>query len=168
MVSGLLLIRLRKSGALTRTSCVAISVNKQKKALKQYVNYNGEEERKAMLAPEKQPGKPDQNRLDSEEPPHLKLYQADKRQPKKKDGEERKEARDRFEEQKINIRNISQDPRDRLLRARNQLQANLGQKKENRPNSNQLDRFGRVKQDKNRELSQASLDVDSDQPEQPG
>ena len=43
---------------------------------------------------------------------------------------------------------------------RNQVEAKLN--RANRPLSNQIDRFGRIAFDKNKELSQASLDVDKD------
>ena len=106
---------------------------------------------------EKKAEKP--NFLDSALPIPFKPQNADKRRPKQQDQPEDRFFRLEPSLVKNGDPKEMMDPRDRILKELH----GKGKGVAMRPQSNQLDRFGRILRDKNRELSQASLDVPKDQ-----
>ena len=87
----------------------------------------------------------------SEDLPQAKFQVIDKRQPKqRKDEEYNRQARLAGK----SSNGSSVDPRLRLLDR---------QQRQIRPASNKIDRFGRILHNKNKDISQASLDVDNDE-----
>jgi len=88
------------------------------------------------------------------EPPQFFFYPQDVRQPK--------EQRLKKNQESVVLRGLNGDSQD-SLDIRDRIMGGLGQRRVARPASNQIDRFGRIAFNKNRELSQASLDVDKEE-----